>query len=147
MDKLVTQTEAARHAKCSVQYINKLIRLGKIKRYDNRRVDLSEVLSHKFGFSVKDSTAMPLVEIKRRREIIALKLSEIELSELRGSFVSIKEVDELMDEIKAILNKELFLFAETAAKKAANIDNVAEINSILFNEINAALAKIQKEYT
>jgi hypothetical protein len=150
----VTQTKAAEYAECTRQYITKLVTEGRVKRYDDGKVDLYEVLNYMqktdnlqekdISESSKSQEEMPLSEAKRRREIILLRIDEMEYKERKGEIVRIETVKKHWATIATILRNNLLAIPTKAAPycvgKSAN-----EIKEILSDELNKVLEDMQKD--
>ena len=158
--ELISQSEFARRLGVTRQYVNKLIRLGKIEKIGTKVdfVKASAALKNMADPVRKKSSAPPpdpepesepsdnsraptFGEAKTMREIYNAKLARLRYEEESGSLIARDEVEDRARDIAIILKEGLLSLPTKMMEKLAVTSDPREINSILDAEVRDLLRK------
>lgn len=151
--RLVTQTEAAKHIKCSQTYVSRLAREGKIKRYKRGKVDLDELIRYKHGVDLEPpqdtsntgvgKSQLTYAQAKTHREAYLAQKAKLEVEELMGKLVRKEDVIKDAQNTAAIVRTRLLAIPAKTAPYLVEKD-VAEIKTILEEAITEALEELHR---
>lgn len=148
--KLVTQTEAAQAVDRSQPYISKLVREGRIYKYEDSKVDLHEVQGYVSKGEIKDHTEETskqqskkptLADAKTHKEAFNAKMAELRYKEKSRELIPLKEAKAVFEKVATPINQAMNDLPSQLKARYPDIDN--EAIQWLTDRINSIKMSIQ----
>ena len=157
--ELISQSEFARRLGVSRQYVNKLIRLGKIEKFgtqvdfeaaslaikqvsDPAHAKIADPAPDPDSSAPSGPRAPTFGEAKTMKEIYTAKLARLRFEEESGKLIDRGEMEDRARDIAVILKEGLLALPAKLMESLSLLDDPREINALLDREFREVLRQM-----